>query len=90
MIPPLLAAGYCCVVPDHIGFGRNDKVTDDKWYVIERDTERLCNFIKKLGLTNIIVVVQDWGGPVGLINATNMPKRFSRLIILNTWLHHEG
>ena len=90
MIPPLLAAGYRCVVPDHIGFGRSDKVTDDKWYVIERHTERLCNFIKKLDLTNITVVVQDWGGPIGLINATNMPKRFSRLVILNTWLHHEG
>ena len=90
MIPPLLAAGYRCVAPDHIGFGRSDKVTDDKWYVIDRHIERLAVFIERLDLRDITVVVQDWGGPIGLINAVAMPERFSCLVILNTWLHHDG
>jgi haloalkane dehalogenase len=34
--------------------------------------------------------VQDWGGPTGLAQYANMPERFERLVIMNTWLHHEG
>jgi len=90
MIPPLLAAGYRCVAPDHIGFGRSDKVTNDNWYVTERHVERLAGLIERLDLRDMTVVVQDWGGPIGLINAVAMPDRVSRLAILNTWLHHDG
>ncbi len=90
MIPPLLAAGYRCVAPDHIGFGRSDKVTDDKWYVIDRHIDRLGELIQRLDLRDITMVVQDWGGPIGLINAVATPDRVSRLAILNTWLHHDG
>ena len=90
MIPPLLAAGYRCVAPDHIGFGRSDKVTDDNWYVIDRHIERLAELIERLDLRDITVVMQDWGGPIGLINAVAAPDRFARLAILNTWLHHDA
>ena len=90
MIPPLLAAGYRCVAPDHIGFGRSDKVTNDKWYVIDRHIERLSGLIARLDLQDITVFMQDWGGPIGLINVVETPDRFARLAILNTWLHHDG
>lgn len=90
MIPPLLAAGFRCVAPDHIGFGRSDKVLDDRWYIIDRHIERLAGLIERLDLNNITLFVQDWGGPIGLINAVASPERFSRLAILNTWLHHNG
>ncbi len=90
MIPPLLAAGYRCVAPDHIGFGRSDKVLDDSWYVIDRHVRRLAGLIERLDLRDITMVVQDWGGPIGLINAVAAPHRIARLTILNTWLHHEG
>ncbi len=90
MIPPLVAAGYRCIAPDHIGFGRSDKVTDDRWYVIDRHIERLAGLIARLDLRDMTMVMQDWGGPIGLINAVAMPERVARLAILNTWLHHEG
>ena len=41
-------------------------------------------------MRNITVVGQDWGGPNGLITATELTDRFDRLIILSTWLHHDG
>ena len=50
MIPPLVAAGYRCIAPDHIGFGKSDKVTDDDWYTIGRHVTRLEEFIQKLDL----------------------------------------
>jgi len=88
IIPPLLAAGYRCVAPDHMGFGRSDKPTDIHWYTIARHTEILTTLITGLDLRNITLVCQDWGGPIGLAQAVTMPERFARLVIMNTWLHH--
>jgi len=90
MIPALAAAGYRCIAPDHIGFGRSDKVLEDSWYTIGRHTENLGQFAQALDLQAVTLVCQDWGGPIGLHQAVAMPERFDRLAILNTWLHHEG
>ena len=89
MIPILIASGYRCIVPDHIGFGRSDKPTEPSFYSISRHTEVLSGLISNLGLKNITLVCQDWGGPIGLAQAVYMGERFSRLVIMNTWLHHE-
>jgi haloalkane dehalogenase len=90
IIPPMLAAGYRCVAPDHIGFGRSDKVTDPDWYDIARHTANLSRLIETLDLRDVTIFVQDWGGPIGLAQVATMPERFSRLVIMNTWLHHDG
>ena len=88
MIPGLVAAGYRCIAPDHIGFGRSDKPTDIHWYTIARHTEILTSLIVDLDLNRITLVCQDWGGPTGLAQAAMMPERFDHLVIMNTWLHH--
>lgn len=90
MIPPLVAAGYRCIALDHIGFGRSDKVADDAWYTIGRHTSNLGQFIRRLDLRGLTLICQDWGGPIGLHQAVEMPERFARLCIMNTWLHHPG
>ena len=89
-IPALTEAGYRCIAPDHMGFGRSDKPTDIHWYTIARHTEILTTLITSLDLKDITLVCQDWGGPTGLAQAATMPERFSRLVIMNTWLHHQG
>ena len=89
MIPPVVGAGFRAIAPDHIGFGKSDKVVDDKWYVIERHIQALRSLILALDLRGITLVVHDWGGPIGLRQVVDMPERFSRLIILNTWLHRK-
>lgn len=88
MIPGLVAAGYRCIAPDHLGFGRSDKPTDIHWYTVARHTEVLTSLIVELDLTRITLVCQDWGGPTGLAQAAMMPERFDHLVIMNTWLHH--
>jgi haloalkane dehalogenase len=87
-IPKLSSAGFRCVVPDHFGFGKSDKPIDPYWYSIARHTEVLTSLITALDLRDIALVCQDWGGPIGLAQAATMPDRFSRLAIMNTWLHH--
>lgn len=88
MIPPLVDAGFRCIAPDHAGFGKSDKPTDNHWYTIARHTEILTSLVRALDLQNITLFCQDWGGPTGLAQAALMPERFSRLVIMNTWLHH--
>ncbi len=90
MIPGLVDAGYRCIAPDHIGFGKSDKVLEDDWYSTERHSQNLAALVRGLALERVTLVCQDWGGPTGLRQAVDMPERFERLVIMNTWLHHEG
>ncbi len=83
MIPPLarVARG---VAPDYFGFGRSDKPTQIEDYSYDfhyRSIERLAD---ELDLREMTVVVQDWGGPIGLRLAVERPERVARLVILNT------
>jgi haloalkane dehalogenase len=88
MIPLLLQKGYRCIAPDCIGFGKSDKVIDDDWYNIEHHSRSMTGLIQQLDLKNVTIFVQDWGGPIGLRQVVDMPDRFTRLVIMNTWLHH--
>lgn len=87
IIPGLRDAGYRCIIPDHMGFGRSDKPASDDWYVIARHYEALRELITTLDLRDITLFVHDWGGPIGLKQVVDMPDRFSRVVIFNTWLH---
>ncbi len=90
IIARLVAAGWRCIAADHIGFGRSDKPVDDGWYSIARHTAAHRALIQALDLRGVTLFVQDWGGPIGLAQAAENPERFERLVIMNTWLHHEG
>jgi haloalkane dehalogenase len=90
IINALVAEGWRCVAHDHIGFGRSDKVTQPEWYSIRRHTLACRTLIEALDLTGITLFAQDWGGPTSLAQAAEMSERFSRLVIMNTWLPHEG
>jgi haloalkane dehalogenase len=84
LIPTLTAVGRV-VVPDYFGFGRSDKPVPREWYSYDghaRSIERLvCD---QLDLRNVTVVVQDWGGPIGLRLAVEHPERVARLVVMNT------
>jgi haloalkane dehalogenase len=90
IIARLVAEGWRCIAADHIGFGRSDKVIDDGWYSIGRHVAAHRALVEALDLTGVTLFVQDWGGPIGLAQAAVMPERFDRLVVMNTWLHHEG
>jgi len=86
MIPPFLAAGARVVAPDFIGFGRSDKPEDQGFYTFEMHRAFLLDLIERLDLSRITLVVQDWGGLLGLTLPMAMPERFERLLIMNTAL----
>jgi haloalkane dehalogenase len=79
------SSGYRCIAMDHLGFGLSDKPTE--WsYLPEEHSHNLAALLDSLGLNDITLVVQDWGGPIGLSYALDHPDKIKRLIILNTWM----
>lgn len=86
MIPVFAAAGLRVVAPDWFGFGRSDKPEDDAWYSFERHRDSMLQFVEQLDLRNVMLVVQDWGGLLGLTLPLNEPERYTRLLVMNTGL----
>ncbi|MCP4363621.1 MAG: alpha/beta fold hydrolase [Chloroflexi bacterium] len=85
MIPPL-AQKQRVLAMDFVGFGRSDKYADEADYSFQMHRDTLVGFIEALDLQEITLVVQDWGGLIGLTVATQLPERFARLVIMNTGL----
>jgi haloalkane dehalogenase len=86
LLPPLLEAGFRCIVPDHPGFGRSDKPTDLGWYSYDRHSEVFAQLLEYLDVREATVVVHDWGGPIGLRAAVDHPERIARMVIMDTGL----
>ncbi|MBI3354105.1 MAG: haloalkane dehalogenase [Nitrospirae bacterium] len=83
---PILSAKHRVIAMDFIGFGRSDKFTEQSEYSFKMHCDTLTGFIKALSINQITLVVQDWSGPIGLRLLSEMPERFARLVIMNTWL----
>ena len=62
MVPILNAAGYRVIAPDFIGFGRSDKPLQRSDYTYANHVSWLASLVDQLGLRNITLVCQDWGG----------------------------
>lgn len=95
MIPPL-AQHHRVIAPDFVGFGKSDKLSAKEDYSLDLHKRLLIGLIEQLDLRDITLVVQDWGGLIGLVVATTIPDRIARLVIMNTGLptgdipHTEG
>jgi haloalkane dehalogenase len=83
VIPPLAQVARV-VAPDYFGFGRSDKPVDRDWYSFDSHYASIERFVEELDLRELTVVVQDWGGPIGVRLAVTQPERVARLVIMNT------
>jgi haloalkane dehalogenase len=83
LIPPLADVARV-LAPDYFGFGRSDKPTRLEDYSYDFHYESIERLADELDLRGATVVVQDWGGPIGLRLAAERPERVTRLVILNT------
>lgn len=86
-IAALVEAGYRAIAFDHLGFGRSDKPAGTERYTIERHGDRCEALLESLELQDVTIVVQDWGGPIGLTWAARHPERIRSLCIFNTFVH---
>lgn len=81
-IIPRLARYGRVVVPDQMGFGKSE-TPQDRRYTIEEHCDNLEKLILHLDLTNLTLVMQDWGGPIGSSIAYRHPERVKRLCVMN-------
>jgi tRNA(adenine34) deaminase len=86
MIPVWLAAGHRVVAPDLLGFGKSDKPKKDSFHAFHTHRQYLLEWIERLDLQRVVLVVQDWGGILGLTLPMAAPQRYAGLLVMNTTL----
>ncbi|MDB5871533.1 MAG: putative bifunctional protein : haloalkane dehalogenase [Ramlibacter sp.] len=86
MIPVFLAAGHRVIAPDMIGFGKSDKPKKDGAHSFSWHRQVLLEFVERLDLRHVVLVVQDWGGLLGLTLPMDAPDRYRGLLVMNTTL----
>jgi haloalkane dehalogenase len=80
-----LRGQYRVVAPDHVGFGLSDKPADPGYHTLDRHIRNLTRIIEVLELRDLTLVMQDWGGPIGLGYAVLNPANVARMVLSSTW-----
>ena len=86
MLPVWLAQGDRVLAPDLIGFGRSDKPKKPAAHRFGWHRQVLLEWVERMDLRNTVLVVQDWGGLLGLTLPMEAPHRYSGLLVMNTTL----
>ena len=86
MMPIFLASGARVVAPDLVGFGKSDKPKKDSFHRFTWHRQSLLELVEHLDLQRVVLVVQDWGGLLGLTLPTDAPQRYQGLLVMNTTL----
>ncbi|KQT35802.1 alpha/beta hydrolase [Chryseobacterium sp. Leaf405] len=86
-----LSGKYHLIAPDYPGFGQSDAPELENFdYTFDHLSLVIEHFIDKLGLKNINLYMQDYGGPVGFRIACRRPELIQSLIIQNANAYEEG
>ena len=80
-----LSKEYRCIAIDHIGFGLSEKPLNFQGRPQDHSIN-LTEFIERLSLNDMTLVVHDFGGPIGLSAGIRDADRFNRVVLFNTWL----
>jgi len=83
LVTTLAAAGFRCIVPDHVGCGLSD-VPADYDYCLRRRIDDVEQLVTRLDLKRFSLVVHDWGGAIGCGLAVRRPVAVEKLVLLNT------
>ena len=87
VVARLAGRGLRAVAPDLIGFGRSDKPRARTAYSVQAHVDWLDGFVDAVGLSGLTLVVQDWGGPIGLGVLVARPGLVRRVVAANAALH---
>ena len=90
MIPVLVEAGFRCLAPDLIGFGKSDKPDEIGFYTYDRHMSWLGQWRDAIVPEPAALFCQDWGGLLGLRMVGEAPERFTCVVASNTFLPTGG
>jgi pimeloyl-ACP methyl ester carboxylesterase len=87
----LLADKYHLIAPDYPGFGHSSAPSpSDFAYTFDNLSEVTDALVTRLGITSYVLLMQDYGGPVGFRLALSHPERVCAMIIQNAVSHEQG
>ena len=77
--------GKCrTIVPDYPGFGFSQH-PPDYGYTPPEHAQWVKALIEHLGVDSYVLVVQDWGGPIGFSIAVDHPEKVAGIVLCNSW-----
>ena len=76
--------GFRCVAPDLLGLGLSDRLPRIQDHSVERHGMAMAELVEKLGLQGVILVAQDWGGPIAAQVGARLPERIAGVVLGNT------
>jgi pimeloyl-ACP methyl ester carboxylesterase len=86
-----LSDGFHLVAPDYPGFGHSSAPSPDVFaYTFNNIAAIIEHFTEKLGLSRYVLVMQDYGGPVGFRLALSKPEQVRAIVVQNAVAHDEG
>ncbi|WP_246309704.1 alpha/beta fold hydrolase [Paenibacillus alginolyticus] len=78
-------SGECRLIAlDYPGLGMS-RAPSDYGYTPKEHSEAVTEFIRRLDLKDFVLVVQDWGGPIGLGYAVRHRENLRGVVVMNTW-----
>ncbi|WP_069267600.1 alpha/beta fold hydrolase [Paraburkholderia nodosa] len=77
-----LAGDYRVIAPDHMGFGKSE-TPEHRTYWLQDHIANIEKFVLALDLSDITLVMHDFGGPVGMGLAARHPARIRRIVSTN-------
>ena len=86
MLPVFLAAGHRVIAPDMIGFGKSDKPKKESAHSFAWHRQILLELVERLDLHRVVLVVQGWGGLLGITLPMEETHRYCGLVVMNTTL----
>ncbi len=75
---------FRCIMPDLIGLGLSDKPRDLQTHTLENHASWLGELVDALDLDDLLLAVQDWGGPIGMLAMSTRRERLSGIMLGNT------
>jgi len=81
---PILSKHFRCIAVDHAGFGLSTACPGFSFKPADHSA-LIEAFVDQLKLQDLRLMVEDWGGPIGLGLAGRRPELIHTLFIGNTW-----
>jgi pimeloyl-ACP methyl ester carboxylesterase len=72
------------VAPDLLGLGFSSKPPEVADHSLERHGMAIAELVTALDLRGVILVGQDWGGPIAMQVGARCPERISGVVLANT------
>lgn len=79
---PIVGRDHRAIAVDLIGMGKSDK--PDLQYSLDDQIRYFDGFMQAMDLKNIILVLHDWGGPIGIDYAIRNPGDIKGIVLMET------